>query len=67
MSDDSFKQDSLSRSGLIGFIELLKEDNPKNMTKDSYHKIKCHLYRLNRFKEVQEHLLRDFKEVLVKY
>tara|TARA_R110001599_G_scaffold162098_1_gene350804 strand:- start:209 stop:469 length:261 start_codon:yes stop_codon:yes gene_type:complete len=67
VSDDSFKQDSLSRSGLIGLIESIKEDNPKNMTKDSYYIIKKHIERLERFKELQKSQLNQFKEVLIKY
>ena len=67
MKDKSFKQDSLSRSGLIGFIENIKERNPKSMSNDSYYRIKSQATRLRKFKELQETQLNQFKEVLVKY
>jgi hypothetical protein len=66
MKDNSFKQGGLSRSGLIDFIESIKDNNPKNMNFDSYYIIKEHIERLKQFKETQINQINQFKEILTR-
>ena len=65
--DNGVRQDALSRKGLIGFIESLKENTNKNAPRDSYYIIKKRLEKLQSFKESQEKTLFQFKQILIKF
>jgi hypothetical protein len=58
--------DGLTRSGLLGALEAMKEGS-KNIPLDSFFIIEARLTRLRRFKEIQESQLKQFMEVLKEY